>query len=251
MFSKETKMQNEAVAGGAGLSQGERLIDTFVAPSKTFTDILRSTSWWLPLIVLFLGSLLFSYSIDKKVGFDAVAQQQLEKMPAQEAQVDAMAPADKARVIHQRAAGTKFTTYGFVVVILIIVAIHALLLWASFNFGLGAKTTFPQVFAVIMYAGLPKIFISLIGSILLFAGVGIDGFDVQNPAGTNIGYFLSGPALRAAGGFFDIFGLWSLALLIIGMAIISRKSTMQSAMIVIGWWVFGLLISVGMVAAFS
>ena len=32
----------------AGLSQVERVVDTFIAPSKTITDILRSTSWWLP-----------------------------------------------------------------------------------------------------------------------------------------------------------------------------------------------------------
>ncbi len=30
------------------LSQVERVIDTFVAPSKTFHDILRDASWWLP-----------------------------------------------------------------------------------------------------------------------------------------------------------------------------------------------------------
>ena len=35
-----------------GLSQVERVVDTFVAPSKTFTDILRSTSWWLPFLLL-------------------------------------------------------------------------------------------------------------------------------------------------------------------------------------------------------
>jgi hypothetical protein len=38
----------EAQSGQPGLSQVERVVDTFVASSKTFTDILRSTSWWLP-----------------------------------------------------------------------------------------------------------------------------------------------------------------------------------------------------------
>ena len=37
-----------------GLSQIERVVDTFVAPKKTFTDILRSTSWWLPFLLLVL-----------------------------------------------------------------------------------------------------------------------------------------------------------------------------------------------------
>ena len=42
-------MSDAAVAGpmGTGLSEVERVVDTFIAPTKTFTDILRSASWWL------------------------------------------------------------------------------------------------------------------------------------------------------------------------------------------------------------
>jgi len=239
------------VPEGQPLTQVERVVDTFVAPSKTFSDILRSASCWLPIVILLIMSVVYAYAVDKKVGFDAVAQQQLEKMPAMQERVDAMAPADRAKVIQQRAVGTKVSTYGFVALALIFIAIHALLLWASFNFGLGAKTTFGQVFAVVLYAGLPKILIWILGIILLFAGVGIDGFDVQNPAGTNAGYFLSNNSMRAAGSFLDIFGLWSLALLVLGMAIISRKSKGAAAAIVVGWWFIGLLITTGIAAAFS
>jgi hypothetical protein len=95
-------------------------------------------------------------------------------------------------------------------------------------------------------------FVSLLTVILLYAGVGIDNFDIQNPVGTNIGYFIQDhPALKAAGSFFDIFGLWSLALLVIGMAIISRKSIGQSAAVVVGWWFVGLLLLTGVAAAFG
>ena len=44
-------------AAGPGLSQMERVVDTFVAPKKTFTDILRSTSWWLPFLLMVLVTL--------------------------------------------------------------------------------------------------------------------------------------------------------------------------------------------------
>ena len=33
---------------GKPLSQTERVVDTFLAPTKTFADVLRSASWWLP-----------------------------------------------------------------------------------------------------------------------------------------------------------------------------------------------------------
>ena len=43
----------------AALSQMERVVDTFVAPTKTFADIRRNASWWLP----FLLSILVSFRI--------------------------------------------------------------------------------------------------------------------------------------------------------------------------------------------
>jgi hypothetical protein len=50
-----------------GLSQVERVVDTFIAPTKTFTDILRSTSWWLPFLLAVVVSLGVTYAIDKQV----------------------------------------------------------------------------------------------------------------------------------------------------------------------------------------
>ena len=41
------------------VSQGQRIINTFVAPSKTFADLKRSASWWLPFLLMSLASLLF------------------------------------------------------------------------------------------------------------------------------------------------------------------------------------------------
>ena len=76
-------------------------------------------------------------------------------------------------------------------IILIFVAIIALLNWASLNFGLGAKTTFGQNFAVCMYAGLPKIFIGLLNIVFVYAGVNTENFDLNNPVGTNIGYYMT------------------------------------------------------------
>ena len=38
--------------GANGLSEIARVVDTFVAPTATFKDILRSASWWLPFLLM-------------------------------------------------------------------------------------------------------------------------------------------------------------------------------------------------------
>jgi hypothetical protein len=104
-----------------------------------------------------------------------------------------------------------------------------------------------------MYSSLPKSVMALLVSIMLFAGVSTDNFDMQNPLGTNPGYYMSDSAnwLKTALGFFDVFGLWSIALAVIGIAIVARKSKMQAAIVVLSWWLLGLLLSAGGAALVS
>jgi hypothetical protein len=52
------------------LSEPARLINVFASPSKTFQDIRQNASWWVPLVILSIASILFFQMIDKKVGFE-------------------------------------------------------------------------------------------------------------------------------------------------------------------------------------
>lgn len=248
-------MQDElAVAEGAPLSQVARVVDTFVAPSKTFTDILRHGAMcWLPIVLIFLMTVGWSYAIDKKIGFAAVSEQQMSQSPKQEEAMQQLPPDQRAQRMSLTANITKYSTYCSIVFFLIFVAIEALVFWASFNFGLGATTRYPQVFAVVVFSALPRSLMWVLSAILIFAGVGLDNFNLRNPVGTNLGYYLTDSPqwMKTAGAFFDVFGFWSMALLIIGMAIISRKKISQSATVIIGWWLLILLIATGASAAFS
>jgi Yip1 domain len=234
-----------------GLSQVERVVDTFVAPSKTFADILRSTSWWLPFLLLVVVTMGSTYAIDQKIGFDRVAEQSITQSASASEQMAQLTPDQHAAAIHRIAVTQKYGSYAAALIILIFVAIIALLNWASLNFGMGAKTTFGQNFAVCMYAGLPKIFIGLLNIVFVYAGVNTENFDLNNPVGTNIGYYMTSSPhwVQTAGSFLDIFGLWTLALSVIGLAIIAKKSKGQAAIVAVGWWLIGLLILTGITAA--
>ena len=246
-------MQDVLVSEGKPLSEVERVVDTFLAPSKTFADILRSTSWWLPFLLSVVVSLGSVFAMSQKVGFDAISQHEIDRNPKSEERMQALPPDQRARQMQITATVTKVISYCFPVFILLISAISALVLWASFNFGLGAKTTFGQMFAVWMYASLPRLFVGILNIIFVYAGVNTENFDMRNPVGTNLAYYMTdaSPAIKSLLSFFDLFGLWTLALLVIGTAIISKKSKVQAAAVVVGWWVLILLVSVGFAAATS
>jgi hypothetical protein len=250
-------MSNELIAdtGAAspGLSQIERVVDTFVAPSKTFKDILRSASWWLPCVLMVIGSLLSGFVVQKQVGFDRVNENQIHASPKTEDQLNQLTPDQKQQRL---ALGTKITgiiTYAIPVIILITMAIYALILWGCFNFVLGSQTTFWQVFAVSFYAALPYLILNVLLIATLYFGGNAEAYDYKNPVGTNPAYFLpdAGPFLKAILGEFDVIKLWTLVLEVLGMAIIAKKTITQSALVVVGLWAIRVILTVGAAAAFS
>lgn len=241
------------VSQAAGLSQVQRVVNVFVAPSATFTDILRSTSWWLPFLLMIVFSTASTYAVDRKVGFSRVAENQVNASPKQQEQMSELAPDVRAVRMNQRAIGTRYSTYGLPLILLIFFAIYAAILLGTLNFGLGANMTYGQVFAVSFYASLPYLIISLLTILTVCFGSNAEGFDLQNPVGTNLAYFLpdAAPWLKALLAQFDIVKLWTLALTVLGMKIVSKKSMGQAAAVVVGWWLLLVLISVAAVAAFA
>jgi Yip1 domain len=241
-----------AADGQSGLSEIERVVDTFIAPKTTFKDILRSTSWWLPFLLLLVSSLATAFVVDKKVGFEQVYDNQIRMSPNAQERMANMSPEQKAQNVRISVAATKYITYCGFVLITIFLAVYSLILWASFNFGLGAKTTYGQVFAVTMYAALPYLIISILTIISLSFGGNAEGYDYKNPTATNLAYFMqdSAPWLKGLLGAFDVVKLWSVVLQVVGMAIIAKKTIAQSAVVVGLFWLIGVLVATAG-AAFS
>lgn len=246
-------MGDGAIADGqteVGLSQVERVVDTFIAPSKTFTDILRSRSCWLPILLMIVVSLAVAFTMQKRVGFDQVYSMTLQQSPAQQAQVDALPPDQRAARMRIGAEITEGISYAYWALGLIGAAIGALVLWASFNFLAGARTSFSEMFAVWIYAALTGLVTAVI-IIAMLTIAGGDNFNAQDPIGTNPGYYLSSDSphwLRALLGSFDLLMFWFLGLLILGTSIVAKVKRSTAAAIVLGWWVLIILVKTAFAA---
>jgi hypothetical protein len=246
-------MAVDAQSGQPGLRQVERVVDTFIAPTKTFTDILRSTSWWLPFLLAVIVTIGVTFTIDRQVTFGRVAENMILDNPKQQEQMQSLPEDQRAVRMHAIASFTKNISYATPVIILLISAIGALVNWASFNFGLGARTTFGQMFAVWMYASLPRLLSGLLTIVTVMFGGNTESFNLKNPVGTNPAYFMpdAAPWLKALLGFFDVIGIWNVILLVIGTSIVAKVSRGKAAAVVVGWWVLVLILSVASAAMTS
>ncbi len=235
------------------LSPVQRVVDTFVAPTRTFTDLLRSTSWWLPFVLFVISSLAFGLTVQKQVGWTKAYDGILAQNPKQQEQFANMPP---GQVGPAKAIGSKITagiTYGIPVIVLLIAAVSAAVLLGTLNFGFGGHAKFSQLFALYMYAALPLLIKTVLSIAALFAGLSGDSFFLSNPVGTNLGYYLASDSpkwLAALGTSLDIFVFWQLALLVIGCAILAKVSRGAAATAVVGWWLLIVVIKTA-AAAFS
>jgi hypothetical protein len=235
------------------LSQVQRVVDTFVAPSKTFTDILRSSSWWLPWIIGVIITLGLGYAIQQKIGWDKTYQNMMRQSPKQMQRIENLPADQQAGAMKMGANFTKIIFGATPLIALLIAVIAAAVLLATVNFGFGGRAKFSQMFAVWMYGTLPWAIQGLLGIVTVYFGVDPDSFNLKNFVGTNIGYYMPtdwSPSLIALGTALDITTIWSLILLTIGIAIIGNVKKGKAATAVWGWWVLMVLLKVG-TASFS
>ncbi len=231
------------------MSEGARIVNTFFAPSKTFTDLRRSAAWWGPWILISIASIAFVYSMGKQVGFDQISRNQIahskradafDKLPADQ-------QAKQLQVSDKIIAGFG---YGSPVLILFFSLISTVVLWATFKVAASAETTFGQAYAIVMYAGLPGIIGAILGIISLFAGVNPEGFDINNPVGTNLAYYLdidtTGKFVRGMASSLDLITIWSLVLMGIGFACTSKVKRSTAMIIIFGWFLFYKLVMSGL-----
>src|ERR1700722_3098775 len=176
-------------AEAAPLSEGARLVDTFVAPSKTFTDLRRNSSWWAPWILTSIFALIFVYAMQRQIGFEQITKNAIAQSSRAE-QFDKLPADQKAKQMAFSVTLTQYISYSTPVVILIIYAIIAAVLLGTFKLGLGPDLTVGRSFAIVKYASLPSRVGAVLGIVSLFAGVDPEGFNPKNAVATNPAYFM-------------------------------------------------------------
>jgi len=203
------------------MGEGARLAGVFFSPSAAFADIARWPRWWVPVIISALLATVYLNAFTRRVGWESTIRQAMEQSP----QIQQMPSQQREQTIRAAAGIYKYVGYVgglFGVLSVFIVAVALLLL---FDVMMGAQIGLKRYMAIVAYGFLPSIVSTILALVVLFLKNPED-FDLQNPLMFNLGAFLSSDAsawLKRLGSSLDLFSLWIIVLLAIGIAAASPK----------------------------
>ncbi|HWZ50654.1 MAG TPA: YIP1 family protein [Granulicella sp.] len=232
---------------GPVLSPLQRVADAFVAPTKTFTDVKRGAAWWLPFLIAAVVGLLYGFTILHKVGLPTLVDGVVHQSSALEDRLASATPEQAAAI--RSSIETQFKLlYAAPVFSLLGGLMGAGILLATANFVAGGKATYKQMLGVWFYGTLPLTVFNILVTLAVAAGLGVDQFNIKNPVGSNIGYYLMGgespkwlvELLSAA----DLFSIWTAVLLTIGVSTVAGIKRGAAAAVVVGWWLVFVLLKV-------
>jgi Yip1 domain len=249
----DSSLPTETAPAPPSMSFPARFAGIFVEPRETLADVVRRPDFLWPLAVSVISGVVLTETMLAKIGMERIIRNQLE----QGGQAARMSAEQLEQAVNQGAsiAGIIAHIMGVIaapIVLLIFAAIGLLVLNSFF----GAQAKFKTVFSITCYSQLVGVLGVLTGlAVMLFGDV--ERFNAQNPMPTNLGFFLnpletSKPLLALAGSL-DIFTIWGLILLGIGLSEASgRKVKAKSIFLVYaGLWAVWIIGKVGIAALTS
>jgi len=254
MSTSPTPASTPAAETAPALSEGQRLIDVFVAPSKTFSDLRRKASWLVPFLILAAVAWLYIGAAAYKVGFRQITENAMRMNPKAQEAMAQLPPEQREARMEFGAKITKWISFVAPAFALLFYLLVAAVLMGTFNFGLGAEVPFVTSLAIVVYARLPEVIRVVLSVVALFAGADPESFNIENPIASNLGYFVdvsAHPALHKLASSADIFTIWFIVLLGIGFASVSKVKKSTAIGVVFAWYVLITLVRVGWTALTS
>jgi len=240
----------------------QRLIGTIFSPGATFEDINRKPTWIAAVIIsmllIVIGSAVFSWRA--KPDWDRIFRQQIKR------QLEKTNQSLTPEQIEQRVEFSKKLVPYFPAIAAVSIPIVYVVIAAILALGMmliQAQTTFKKLLSVVSwsYAGTTLVQ-AIVGNVAMLVQDqetlnNIDPTQGVNLVPSNLGAFLpegTSGAVMAFANSIDVFSIWYLIILSIGLAAIagSRKITAKkTGMMVVGFWLVFVLIKVGWRAVFG
>jgi ABC-type multidrug transport system fused ATPase/permease subunit len=228
----------------------QRLLGVFISPTETFADVARKPDFVLPLVLLVLLEVAGVELFLHKIGMEPILKWALEHST----RTANMAPDQIQGLVEKMVPYYAWMARVFGILwIPLVVLVGAVVGLVTVNSIFGGRITFKVAFSISTYAYTVNIIHSLIAlTMTMFGDTEHFISNPQNPTPTSAGFFLnpvdtSKPVLALAGSL-EIFTLWNMALLAVGLSVASgRKAKVTPVFfIILGLWIVMVLIKTGL-----
>lgn len=209
------------------MSEAARLAGVFFSPGKAFADIARRPRWWIPIILSAILSTIYLNAFTQRVGWESVIRPAIERSP----NTQNMTPQQREQLIRTTAGFYKYIGFATPVLGLFYAFIIAVILMFLFDTLMSAGVGLNRMMGIVAYGFLPLMVQTILSMVVMYLK-DPEEFNLQNPLMFNVGAYLSPEspaALRALGSSIDVFSLWVIVLLAIGVSAAARKISVGKA----------------------
>lgn len=212
---------------------GERFIGVLLSPRETFEAVVARPQWILMalvIIVITAGTQVWFQSTE--VGRQATLDDAVRRVESFGMKVsDEMYEGMRKSIMEPSASRLAISAVTMAVIPPIIWAALAGILFLVFGSLMGGAGTFKQMYAVVVHSGV----VSTVGMLVLTP---VNYLRASTSSSTNLSVFFpflpEGSFLNRLLGMADVFTIWWVAVLAIGVAVVSRKKTGTAATVLFG-----------------
>jgi len=224
-----------------GMGEMSRVAGVFFEPKKTFEDIARRPTFWVPLLISIIFGLAFTQAVGQRIGWERVVRHQME-MSSRNQQAT---PEQREKGVQMGVKIASVISYlGPILGVVIYTLVTASVLLGIVAGIMSAPVKFKQVFAVCAWAGVPGILFAVLGIIVMYLKPPED-FNINNPLVFNPGAMMdpqtSSKFVYSLASSLDLFSLWAILLIATGLkAAAGMKLSFGGAMfsVLLPWGVF-------------
>lgn len=213
----------------------QRLYLSFFSPIEVFDDIARKPTIWVVLVASVLLGLAIQLIALPHVDMEATLQERLEASGRE-------IPEEQMDAVRQQAEVFK---YAGPIAVIVVYPLIMLAIGALYFLGLklvGSDTDYKRTLSGILHAYWPPGVVTGLLFAVLVQRVGQVSQDkLQYIVKSNAAAFLSADApawLTSLTSSIDLFNVWTIALLVVGLSAIGKVSRAKSAIVVIALWAF-------------
>ncbi len=219
-----------------------RIFGVLFSPGQTFRSIAERPDWLVPLLVIFVCSLVNVLVVMQHIDMTSTIREQLEAQHV---------PPDKIEQRLKAVAMIGKVSFAIAPVLSIVALVIVAAIFLGAFRAFGGNGRFSHAFSITLYSWMPFVILGLVTMVVVLMKGQVSVLEMQSLVHSNPAFLasqLKQPVLYALLASLDVFTIWVVVLMSIGFAKMSGFSTAKSAVTVVSVFLIWIFIKIGFAA---